>query len=191
MQIGQMIQNLECNNYVYECTINECKLCEVILHLNQRFSENLKSVSTTVLVNGELVSNFIKNNIINEFDNQQNILSIEKKGWIQFDFCERKICVLSYKIINNCDICDYQKSWQIIGSNDGKNWEIIDERIIDLSQKSAICQSQYEIENVKENINQQNFHRYIRYIETNSRDTSFSCIEFSGCILSFPYEQEI
>lgn len=116
------------------------------------------------------VSNIIdydeKNN--NYYINHFNYTPNKNDGFIEFDFGERIVNLKSYSIkrkpvdLKPHSLFNFEcnpKSWEICGSNDGVNWEIIDSRCDDNSLNGSSNEIRFEC-----NGNNNNNYRYIRYI---------------------------
>lgn len=79
----------------------------------------------------------------------------------------------------------HPKTWKIIGSNDRKNWKVINKQINNNDLNGKYKQHRFECKKRK------GFYRYIRYIQEDSwfSKTEFkykiklTCIEFFGSIL--------
>ena len=104
----------------------------------------------------------------------------EKDGWIEFDFQQRKVNLTSYTIRTRN--CYYPKTWRVLGSNDRKNWDIINEQTNNSEINGLNTLHRFEC-----NTNN-NYYQYIRYIQddawTSSRkyNICLSCFEFFGAI---------
>ena len=137
------------------------------------------------------LTNLIKydsNNINNYYYNYNGSdARSESEGWIEFDFCKRKVNLSSYTIRSNCcSACTWYhpKSWRIVGSNDGENWDVIDHRTNNSDLNGAHKQHRFECSN-----NSSNYYRYIRYIQEDiccndscKYSIYLTCIEFFGSI---------
>lgn len=134
------------------------------------------------------LTNLIK---FNENDRNQYYYNFNKSipnendNWIEFDFMNNKINISSYtirtKTVNHCP-----SSWKIIGSNNHKNWELIDRQINNPELNGSYKQHRFDIEN------NNNYYRYIRYVQESSWHNNpqfkyciyLTCFEFFGTFCS-------
>ena len=133
------------------------------------------------------LTNLIKSDSDQYYYNYHNRKANEGEGWIEFDFCERKINLSSYTIRtnNNNENWNHPKSWQICGSNDKEKWDIIDQQTENSILRGFGKQHRFECSK-KDN----NYYRYIKYIQddnwNSNRQKKFNiyltCIEFFGSI---------
>ena len=135
------------------------------------------------------VSNLIKYDKIHideYFRNSGGDASIKECDcWIEFDFVKHKVNLSSYTIgtsIYGSNGLYHAKSWRIVGSNDKSKWDLIDRQINNSSINGKYQQHRFLCEN-----NQQ-FYRYIRYIQDDSwrsdrpRCIWLTCFEFFGSL---------
>lgn len=163
----------------------------IINHLKKERGENLIENGELVLSAGHQcdgsLSNLIKydkEHINNYFQNNDRCRLNESEGWIEFDFVNRKINLTSYTLRTwKYEVYD-PKTWRVIGSNDKKAWDVLNTQTNnpvlnhECTQHRFICESN------------NNYYRYIRYIQNDSwyKEREFciclTCIEFFGSILS-------
>lgn len=138
------------------------------------------------------LTNLIKYNedeIDDYFDNycEFNPVRSQSEGWIEFDFCKQKVCLSSYTIRSNdgdpnSDL--HPKSWRIVGSNNKKSWDVIDNRRNNAALNGSNRQHRFECTG-----NNKNYYRYIRYVQedawiNDSRkyNICLTCFELFGSI---------
>lgn len=126
--------------------------------------------------------------IDNVFQNHAGSRLNESEGWIQFDFGKRNIKLTSYTLRSSQfgQNGEYHpKSWRILGSNDEKEWFLLDKRINDSNLNGKYKQHRF---NCIQNDN--NYYQFIRYIQDDgwypNREYCmlFTCIEFFGSIIN-------
>lgn len=112
----------------------------------------------------------------------------ESDAEIEFDFVNRKINMTSYSIRTSYNPVNslHPKTWKFVGSNDKKNWEMIDIKENNARLNGPSFSSHFACSNPGK------FYRYIKYIQIdnwkNAHQTSFryyvglSAIEFFGYI---------
>lgn len=110
----------------------------------------------------------------------------EKVAWIEFDFCHLKVNLSSYTIRSygyGSGGC-HPKSWRIVGSNDGKQWDILDHQVNNPNLNGSNRQIRFECEN------NNNYYRFIRFYqedawhsETYKYYFNIACFEFFGSII--------
>ena len=98
--------------------------------------------------------------------------------WIQYDMIDKQIQLTHYTIKNVSKYCHLEQ-WEILGSNNGENFTIIDKKNIKEPNGSIVFKT-YEIQNPP-----QQFYRYIRIkqtgLSTNGKYTfPYNCFEFFG-----------
>lgn len=82
-----------------------------------------------------------------------------------------KVCLQSYLIRSNSNGTNsffHPKSWRIVGSNDKKNWEKLDQRINDSNLNGSYKQHNFQCQETGPD---KKF-RYIRYIQDDSWDNT-------------------
>lgn len=112
----------------------------------------------------------------------------EESNFIDFDFGQRKVRISSYTIRSNKNN-EYgryhPKSWKICGSNDKKNWDVLDHQLDCCELNGPYKQHRFICDPVKGK------YRYIRYVQEDSFDSArtrsnfkyiiyLTCIEFFG-----------
>lgn len=109
-------------------------------------------------------------------------------GWIEFDFLNRKVQIISYTIRTNGNeqFFYHPKSWKIIGSNDHVYWDMIDMEKNRKELNGSNKQSYFLC-----NKNNRKFYKYIRFVQFQSWGNQIgsnfiylSCIELFGSISS-------
>ena len=80
--------------------------------------------------------------------------SASANSYIQFDFKEKKVSLSKYVLESKGIFCDKLINWEIVGSNDCKNWILIDEQHIN------VWEGIYNISTYS--TNNQEFYRYFR-----------------------------
>ena len=150
---------------------------------------SITDIGTHHEVSGHL-NNLIKYNQdhINEYyynNCGKNPFPNASEGWIEFDFKKRKVKLTSYTLrtSGNGPYCEYHpKSWRIVGSNDRKDWEIINQQVNNSSLNDRHRQHRFECSNNNK------CYRFIRYIQDDSwkpqreHNIFLTCVEFFGSI---------
>lgn len=169
----------------------------IISHLKEKHGSdlfdkgeiNIRDIGTHHQVDGSL-SNLIKydNDHINEHyynNGGGNPLPNSNEGWIEFDFKNRKVKLTSYTLRtsgNGPNGLYHAKSWRIVGSNDGKSWELINQQVNNSSLNGSHRQHRFECNNNNQ------YYRFIRYIQDDSWQSQrehniwLTCVEFFGSI---------
>ena len=129
-------------------------------------------------------------NIMKGYVNWSNGVFTEKAAFIEFDFVNKKINMTSYTIrtIYNAINTYHPKTWKMIGSNDYKDWEMIDMKQDNDELNGPSKCSHFECTNPGQ------YYRYIRYVQIDNWRSSYqesykyyiglSAIEFFGSIKS-------
>lgn len=188
------IINIESTN---EYNGNELK--GLIDYLESKYGENLETNNIMKISGGGSKSvtypltNLIKydsNQINLHYYNYANLTDAnESEGWIEFDFCERKVNLSSYTIRTNSDHenWNHPKTWRIVGSNDKDHWVTLDHQTNNSVLRGKCLQHRFQCENKNKN-----YYRYIKYIQEDNwnsdtkqkYDIYLTCIEFFGSISS-------
>lgn len=103
----------------------------------------------------------------------------ESNSWIMFDFKDKVLQLTDYAIKSDGNGANHLQNWVIEGSNDSKNWYLLDKRIT-----KALCQN-YVTETFQCSLKKSNGYRFIRLRQTgqNSNFLNYlmiSSIEFFG-----------
>lgn len=167
----------------------------IISHMKKTICEDLIEKGELKLSSGHptcvgSLSNLIDygKGIDNVFQNHSNSRLNESEGWIQFDFGKRSIKLTSYTLRSSQfgQNGEYHpKSWRILGSNDEKEWFLLDKRINDSNLNGKYKQHRF---NCIQNDN--NYYQFIRYIQDDgwypNREYCMllTCIEFFGSIIN-------
>lgn len=188
-----------CNRFFASKTTNKRKLNEKIIEKkyskSQEFNGIMNFLNTETKENGtfEITTNSLYNNSNSYHPN--NLIAYNRKdivyfsssnienATICFDFKDKKIQLESYSIEScRCPMSKfYLKNWVIEVSNDGKNWEIIDDRNNDSQLNKPDAVANFEI-------NQNDgFYRFIQLRQTGKNWGNSLCImirslEFFGKI---------
>lgn len=186
---------------IIECKFKGNELSGIIQYLEKTFGEDLENNNVLRITGGGFpnsscpITNLIKydKNSINNFyyNYSSQDPKSENDAWIQFDFGKRRINLSSYTIRACCHDTANEckaKSWRIVGSNDGQNWDILDHQVDRSELKDKYSE---HIFNCEKN---DKYYRYIRYIQEETWYTNdnckyyihFSCIELFGTILESP-----
>lgn len=132
------------------------------------------------------VINLIKYNLnsINDyFYNYYNGRASSSEGWIEFDFINHKVNLTSYVLRNGSSGSSCPKSWWIVGSDDGRDWDTLSHQV----GTNVFQDKNYIIERFECTPNSK-YYRYIRYIQEDSWSSGYeysiclSCVEFFGSI---------
>ena len=168
-------------------------------YLESKYGENLETNNIMKISGGGSKSvtypltNLIKydsNQINLHYYNYANLTDAnESEGWIEFDFCERKVNLSSYTIRTNSDHenWNHPKTWRIVGSNDKDHWVTLDHQTNNSVLRGKCLQHRFQCENKNKN-----YYRYIKYIQEDNwnrntqqkYDIYLTCIEFFGSISS-------
>ena len=135
------------------------------------------------------LTKFDKENLDKFYTNQNDGPAKKSEGWINFDFGPNKINLSSYTIrtcSSSSNGYSHPKTWQIVGSNDGLNWDVLDTQTNNSILNGKYKQHRFECEK------NDNFYQYIRFIQKDSwyHDQNYkyniylTCIEFFGSLLS-------
>ena len=137
----------------------------------------------------ENIIRYDKKNIDKLYSNIRFNLMPTSEDYIEFNFVNRKVFLTGYAIRTATNMIDYYqpKTWKIIGSEDGINWETIDMKENN-EELNGINRCQYF-----ECINPRKFFKYIRYVQLANWDGNryygqykyyilLSAIEFFGYI---------
>ena len=168
---------LDCNEFKYEPGKPMCgilsslqKKCGGNIHFKNcvRITASWSSVSESILGSLEDTSASCKKAFFNPNE------------WIQYDMKDKQILLTHYSIQNHCKLCHLEQ-WEILGSNDMKNFTIIDKKNI-REPKGSIVLKTYTVQNPS---NQ--FYRYIRIKQTGPNslgnyDFCYNNFEFFGKI---------
>ena len=108
----------------------------------------------------------------------------EPDSWICYDFRELKVRPNSYSIRSYMNGDNHLQSWVIEGSNDKKEWTVLDERKDDRSLNQTGKTNSFTMNNIKDN---NETYRYLRLRQTgpstiDSHVISISALEFFGTI---------
>lgn len=115
----------KCKEFFYEKDFNG-----IFKHLTDVSNGNILLNKTIEITCSKLCCGNLEKLVdFNCTDGYAHIYDENKQRWIQFDFKERKVQINSYLIQSSCRSSeDRLKSWKIEISNDGTNWEKIDEQ---------------------------------------------------------------
>lgn len=181
------IQKEKSKKGTFECKFEGNELEGIFYKLEKKFGGDLIDNGIVKLNDANTgsrhyIESLLKNDG-NDYQNQGNGSSLEVNGWFEIDFCERKINLSSYtlKTASNSRYT-FPKSWKIIASNDKIEWKVLDYQIDVANFKSQNRQQRFIC-------NENNdFYRYIRYVQTDSWCGSykyniiFSRIELFGSV---------
>lgn len=163
----------------------------IISHMKKINGDNLIENGNLVISSGHRTYSGSLNNMIkydgesiNEyFRNNDGSPLKESEGWIEFDFIKQKINLTSYTLRTSSDSsCYHPKTWRVLGSNDRTNWDVLNKQANNSSLNGRYNQHRFECEP------NQNYYRYIRYIQDDSwcSDRQYciflTCVEFFGSI---------
>lgn len=150
-------------------------------------NEELKITSGHPAYSGSL-SNLIEynsNHIDDYFRNENGSGLKESEGWIEIDFGKRKINLTSYTLRtsnDNTNGCYHLRTWRILGSNDEKEWTLLDKKTNNSCLNGRFKQHRFECSTNKD------YYQFIRYIQDgswyNNREYCIylTCIEFFGSL---------
>lgn len=173
-----------------KCEFKGDELNGIFQYLQKNYGDDLeKKKMLKISGGGRKNSAYPLTNLIKFNDNDRNqyyynfnqIIPTENDGWIEFDFVNNKINISSYTIrTKTANYCP--SSWRIIGSNDQKNWELIDRQTNNSDLMGSYKQHRFDIEN------NNNYYRYIRYVQDGSWHNNpqckyyiyLTCFEFFG-----------
>lgn len=104
-------------------------------------------------------------------------------SWFCIDYKKFKVNLSHYSLKSNCKGGpggSHPQSWDIEGSNDLKNWEVLDKRSQEKSLDDRSASNTFKIQNIHNK-----YYRYIRIIQRglntrNMNNLVFSAIEFFG-----------
>lgn len=179
------------NEIIFECDFEGDELSGIISCIKQMTSTRTDGNNGIKLSCGgtedkehPLVNliTYDKNHINDYFYNFLMPLKYDE-GWVEFDFGFRKINVASYTIRTSGSYGYHPKSWQIVGSNDHMNWEIIDQQTDNPTMNGKFIQHRFTCQKTNK------FYQFIRYIALDAFVTNvynncicLTCIEFFGSI---------
>lgn len=181
---------------IFECEYEGDELSGIISCIRQMTGGNLNGRDIIKLSAGGTedpnfpltnIVKYDKYNIDRYFYNYMMPIK-NKDGWIEFDFLDRKVQITSYTIrtSQNYQYFMHPKSWKIIGSNDQVRWDLIDIQNDKQEMNGFTKQYRYTC-----NRNNDQFYRYIRYVQldswgnaTSKNYINLTCIEFFGSISS-------
>ncbi|KAK8897565.1 hypothetical protein M9Y10_015523 [Tritrichomonas musculus] len=168
------------NGKVTECHFSSDELNGIVSYMKKTFGNDLDENGSLKLSGGGSpnqsfpLSNLIQYDKfqINDFyskDSSQKPSSESADSWIEFDFVDRRINLTSYTMrayANGKNSFYNPKSWRIVGSNDRKEWTVLDHEE-DCSALNGSCkQNRFACD---EN---GGYYRYIRYIQDYSWNIS-------------------
>ena len=159
------LQNEKKDKFTCCPLLNESNLNGINAHLGN---------SVSLSAGGNHRSSYPLSNITVNNDNQfynfqkESEPTSENDAWIEFDYGPVvKVCLQSYLIRSNSNPPNtyyHPKSWRIMGSNDKKNWEKLDQRINDSNLNGGSKQHNYQCQETGPDKK----YRYIRYIQDDS-----------------------
>lgn len=126
-------------------------------------------------------SNSINNIFYNYYNNGKPSSS---EGWIEFDFINHKVNLTSYVLRNGISGSSCPKSWQIVGSDDGRDWDTLSHQV-----GTNVFKGKNRISEIFECTPNSKYYRFIRYIQEDSWSSGYeysiclSCVEFFGSII--------
>lgn len=178
---------------VTKCDFEGNELNGIFSYLEREFNDDLfqsgvlKTASIPTSSTHGSVTDLLKydsSHINDYFENQTVGEAQEANAWFEFDFCDRKVNITSYTIRSSNRSYVFLKTWKIVGSNDRKNWDTIYYKTDDSSLTGKRVQHRFDC-----NSNNQQYYRYIRFIQESSWNTytyniSLTCFELFGSILS-------
>ena len=178
----------EQNKNVIKCQYSSDYFSGIIKYLEGK-SKNKNEFDDVVKLSGGgtpsgPITNIIKYDNNNYYYNYYKGKATETEGWILFDFINRKIKLSSYVIRNRYSYHANPKSWIITGSNDGSQWDNLDQQTgFSEFKKDNLKTERFECKSSNK------YYRYIKYVQNegwpDGYQYSFSlcCVEFFGSIL--------
>lgn len=178
----------EQNKNVIKCQYTNDYFSGIIKYLEGK-SKNKNEFDDVVKLSGGgtpsgPITNIIKYDNNNYYYNYYKGKATETEGWILFDFINRKIKLSSYVIRNRFSYHANPKSWIIAGSNDGSQWDNLDQQTgFSGFEKGNLKTERFECKSSNK------YYRYIKYVQndgwSDGYQYSFSlcCVEFFGSIL--------
>lgn len=158
----------------------------IINHLTKQNKGNLNSNEIINITSSSVLNDNHPQNVA-KFDNNRLVFSTinEKNAWIKLDFISRKVCPSYYSIKtwNSNKNEHHLKNWVIEGSNNDKNWKVLDSRNNNISLNNNHAENTFKIQSsIIE------YYRYLRLRQTghNCKNKDFLIInnlEFFGIVI--------
>lgn len=147
---------------IFEYIENKTNQFEGIIHyLTEKYGGNVDEKGIVKVTSSSVYKKFKPRNVVDFTDNINFSSSIEKNAWIMYDFIEKKVRPNFYSIrsLENKAGDGHLRSWVVEGSNDNKDWVILDKRNNMKCMNNSLAEFTFKIENSE---NSDEFFRYLR-----------------------------
>ena len=180
------------NGNVIECKYEGDELSGIFSYLKKKHGDDIAKKGVVTFSDANIPSrqgkisdliNYGPDEIDSEYHNQTSGSTGANDGWFEIDFGERRINLTSYTL-RSCSRGQYSypKSWRIVGSNDKKQWDVLNHQTNNGSLKGDHLQKRFVCED------NDKYYRYIRFVQEDSwgpytYNIILTCIELFGSIL--------
>ena len=142
-------------------------------YLSQLRNDNILKTNEIVASYSSIDKSNGNDDICNIFqDGGDFCTEIKPDQWILVDFKQRKVSLTSYSIRTVSQTPRYPNSWKLEGSNDKKNWSLID-----MKSKNTFFTQNLQAENF--NVNNNNAFQFIKLSQIGRDSNESNCLAFN------------